>query len=723
MKPSSYYEMVNSHLLALIPPSAKAILDIGCGAGALGAAIRARGQEARIVGVEISEEQAKRAEEHLDRVLCGDIVREFPFLMSDSFDCVICGDVLEHLPDPASALSEARRVLKPDGCLVASIPNVAHWSVVEGLLRGEWEYQEAGILDDTHLRFFTEASFGRVLTEAGFEDWSAYPVSIAQNPPPAEIDDLLGALGINEHAFGQQANTYQWLFVARPEAPPPPLTSIVVPAHNLWEQTLACLESIRLYTHVPYEVILIDNGSSDTARHAMLTYADSDRHSGVFVTSQPGNLPYAQACNRGVCAAEGECVILLNNDTIVTEGWLSRMLEVLKRYPAAGVVGPMSNYVAGCQKVPVPYSEVGEKMHEFASAWAGAHKDETAQVASVIGFCMLIRKDAWEAVGGMDERFINGYEETDLCLRLAQLGHDTRIARSVFIHHEGSQTFKELGADPQEPESAYWTQIDENWGRFKEKWGVPEAMAAPEGLAWLLRKVGSSAGPPSLFWAVLFERAMLWEGADSLLDIAAAAGIHGFSRLSYAYTATDNARNEITRMFLALAGNPNDTLIMLDSDHLADPEILLQLGQHQVGVVGALAFRRGVPYDPIFYMLREDGELEQPASFPDGLLPCTAVGSGAIAIKRWVFDELSAQGHRPPFWRLRYIDDMRNRSGEELYFAELCARCGIRHHVDTTIEIPHLITTMINRDVWDKYREKHPELIEGKSPEGESDDD
>jgi 2-polyprenyl-3-methyl-5-hydroxy-6-metoxy-1,4-benzoquinol methylase len=149
-----YFDCPRSDLLPLIPASARRVLDIGCGAGRLGESIKAR-QQAEVFGIELDPDAARVATGRLDQVLVGDVEHmELPF-SPGTFDAIICGDVLQHLSDPLHLLRQARTWLTPEGRLIASIPNVRHWSTLVSLLDGNWTQQPAGLLDFGHRQFFT----------------------------------------------------------------------------------------------------------------------------------------------------------------------------------------------------------------------------------------------------------------------------------------------------------------------------------------------------------------------------------------------------------------------------------------------------------------------------------------------------------------------------------------------------------------------------------------
>jgi methionine biosynthesis protein MetW len=215
----AYYEFDRPELRELVPAGAGRVLDVGCGAGALGAALREeRGIE--VMGLELSPEAAAHARERLDAVVEADLDRleALPFERG-SFDAMVFGDVLEHLHGPDRLLRVLRPWLADDGALVCSIPNVVHWSVVLPLLtQDRWPYADAGLLDRTHVHFFTLAEAELMLRECGFVVESAATTTLPQ-PPPAAVDHLtrfLAALGTDEGATRRRLTAYQYLLVARP---------------------------------------------------------------------------------------------------------------------------------------------------------------------------------------------------------------------------------------------------------------------------------------------------------------------------------------------------------------------------------------------------------------------------------------------------------------------------------------------------------------------------
>jgi O-antigen biosynthesis protein len=152
-----------------VPPEALAVLDIGCANGATGAELKRRNPRTRVVGVEMYPPAAELARQALDEVITADAstLPEDRFAR-ETFDCAICADVLEHLVAPRELLKKVRLWMRPSGLLIASLPNVAHHSVIRGLLRGRWDYADEGVLDRGHLRFFGRANAEELVTGAGF---------------------------------------------------------------------------------------------------------------------------------------------------------------------------------------------------------------------------------------------------------------------------------------------------------------------------------------------------------------------------------------------------------------------------------------------------------------------------------------------------------------------------------------------------------------------------
>jgi methionine biosynthesis protein MetW len=162
------YESPRPDVQALVPASARRILDMGCSSGALGAALKER-QGAEVVGIELDEAYARDAEKRLDRVVCADLETGLEQDLG-AFDCVIAADVLEHLVDPWRVLRRATGLLEPGGAAIVSLPNVRYYRTFRELgARGRWPREPEGLFDATHLRWFTLADARELLEQAGLE--------------------------------------------------------------------------------------------------------------------------------------------------------------------------------------------------------------------------------------------------------------------------------------------------------------------------------------------------------------------------------------------------------------------------------------------------------------------------------------------------------------------------------------------------------------------------
>ncbi len=142
------------------------VLDVGCSSGYLAAPLAAAG--ARVVGIELDPGAAEAARAFCADVIVGDVESmELP-LEPASFDAIVCGDLVEHLRDPRTTLERLRPLLRPDGRLVLSTPNVANWAMRLSLLGGRWRYTDRGILDRTHTHLFTRKTLAETVDAAGY---------------------------------------------------------------------------------------------------------------------------------------------------------------------------------------------------------------------------------------------------------------------------------------------------------------------------------------------------------------------------------------------------------------------------------------------------------------------------------------------------------------------------------------------------------------------------
>jgi 2-polyprenyl-3-methyl-5-hydroxy-6-metoxy-1,4-benzoquinol methylase len=166
---ANYYEWPRTEILKFVPDNVKTTLDIGCGQGTFSAALKEK-FNANTWGIEPVTAMAKIAETKLDKVLCGLFDEVYDELPESYFDCAFCNDVLEHMWEPEEVLKKLKKNLKPNGRVIASIPNFRFLGNLKHiLLQKDWKYANAGILDRTHMRFFTKKSMERMFLECGYE--------------------------------------------------------------------------------------------------------------------------------------------------------------------------------------------------------------------------------------------------------------------------------------------------------------------------------------------------------------------------------------------------------------------------------------------------------------------------------------------------------------------------------------------------------------------------
>jgi 2-polyprenyl-3-methyl-5-hydroxy-6-metoxy-1,4-benzoquinol methylase len=167
IKKLNYYSGDRIEMLQFLPDKFDVILDVGCGQGKFGELLMKK--HAEVWGIEPFEEAASLASKVLSRVYTGRIEDKIDLLPKNYFDVIFFNDVLEHLIDPLSVISEIKDKLKPEGLIVASVPNFRYiTNLSEILIFRDFKYQESGIMDSSHLRFFTKKSIIRMFHEGGY---------------------------------------------------------------------------------------------------------------------------------------------------------------------------------------------------------------------------------------------------------------------------------------------------------------------------------------------------------------------------------------------------------------------------------------------------------------------------------------------------------------------------------------------------------------------------
>ena len=241
--------------------------------------------------------------------------------------------------------------------------------------------------------------------------------------------------------------------------------TIIIPAFNQLDYCKLCIDSIQRNATYPYKLVLVDNGSTD----GVSEYFDSVP--GAIVVHSEENLGFAGGVNLGLAHAEGHA-ILLNSDTIVTPGWIERLVNALEADDAVGMVGPVTNYASGPQYLEGIEIESFKAIDPFAEERASTHAGQTLDVKGLVGFCLVIRDAVLEKVGAFDERFgIGNFEDDDYSRRVREAGYTMRVVQDCFIFHFGHRTFQGMGIVG----DAWETLMESNAQVYSEKWDEPLA--------------------------------------------------------------------------------------------------------------------------------------------------------------------------------------------------------------------------------------------------------
>lgn len=234
------------------------------------------------------------------------------------------------------------------------------------------------------------------------------------------------------------------------------LTSIIIPNYNGLKVLAPCIESIRKHVHTPYEIIVVDNGSTDGSAEYCLRQR-------VRLISLPFNKGFPDACNYGMLTASGDALLMLNNDTLLTDRALSNMLRCLFSERSIGIVGPISNYASGKQQMEEPFTTIDDMEKRYNMP----NSAKWQEVNRLVGLCFLLKRELMDQIGLFDPRFAPGhYEDDDYCYRARQAGYRLMLAGDAFIYHEGSVSFAK------ESEERLKQLLETNRQKFIDKWGI-----------------------------------------------------------------------------------------------------------------------------------------------------------------------------------------------------------------------------------------------------------
>ncbi len=260
----------------------------------------------------------------------------------------------------------------------------------------------------------------------------------------------------------------------------PPVSVIVVTYNNI-ELTRACLASLDAHSHYGnIEIIVVDNASSDGSPEFLAGWVKQAGNRKLILNTD--NRGFAAANNQGLAIASGEYLVLLNNDTYVTPGWVRTMVNHMRRNTGLGLLGPVTNNIGNEARIEIAYESMDEMLVR-AAEHTRRRIGRIFPLRTAAFFCVMIPRKTYEAVGPLDEAFGRGFfEDDDYCRRVEQLGLRVACAEDVFIHHQLSASFNKLKQQDRQK------LFEENKKTYEAKWGawVPhtyekqdEAMAAP----------------------------------------------------------------------------------------------------------------------------------------------------------------------------------------------------------------------------------------------------
>lgn len=240
---------------------------------------------------------------------------------------------------------------------------------------------------------------------------------------------------------------------------------IIIPSYNNLVYLRLCLNSIWKKTgYQYYKVIVVDNGSDSDVIEFLTTTESIETKLSVIYNEE--NIGFARAINTGIEAA-GDCefVVILNDDTIVTQGWLIKLIQYLE-ISDIKLVGPVTNWAGNEARIKVDYDDL-DSMEQFAYKYCSSHEGQFFDIPMLAMYCVIMRRSLLEEIGLLDERFgIGMFEDDDFSLRVRKTEGRIICVEDVFIHHWGRTAINKM--DQEEYERLF----NENRRKYEEKWKI-----------------------------------------------------------------------------------------------------------------------------------------------------------------------------------------------------------------------------------------------------------
>lgn len=257
-------------------------------------------------------------------------------------------------------------------------------------------------------------------------------------------------------------------FLAAVERIHEPKVSVIVLSYNNWDYTCNCLESIERYSdYSNLEVIVVDNFSELGVRENLQNWSQqSSAHGHVRrLVLLPSNSGFSAGNNAGLAQASGDYLVILNNDTYVTPGWVRTMLAHFRKDESIGLVGPVTNNIGNEARIEIAYESMEEMLLKSAD-YTRKHPGMQVDMRVVAFFCVMMPRRVYEQIGGMDEAYgIGFFEDDDYCMSVKSAGYRIVCAEDVFVHHHLSASFDKLG---QERKAKLF---ENNLAIYERKWG------------------------------------------------------------------------------------------------------------------------------------------------------------------------------------------------------------------------------------------------------------
>lgn len=235
---------------------------------------------------------------------------------------------------------------------------------------------------------------------------------------------------------------------------------IVVPVWNLRKYTKRCVESLVKYTEYPFRLIMVDNGSEKPTKEYLESLKTDARLTDYALIRNEKNLGYTKATNQGMGISDSEYVCLLNNDTVMTKGWLTEMVRIAESSRDIGIVNPASNNLG-------IYKPWYISLDRYAADLNRRQGGRYIEMATAVGFCFLIKREVIKKIGILSDQYGDGnFEDTEYAIRAGRNGYKSVIARGSYVYHKIHGSFDMI---------ENWTEMfDDNQEMFYELFGKPE---------------------------------------------------------------------------------------------------------------------------------------------------------------------------------------------------------------------------------------------------------